>query len=88
MFRVISDPDFRFFYVHKKFLWWWIKWGCPKSNMVSDISHIVKIMQMGCYNFSPGEFGNFYFIMDRRKPKIEYFIDIEEFKEKYAEYLI
>lgn len=75
-------------YVHKKFLWWWIKWGSPKSNMVSDIAHVPLIMNKGSYNFSSGEYGTFYYIMGRQKPKMEYFKNSQEFKEQYAEFLI
>jgi len=88
MFRITKDPHMNIWYIHKKFLWWWVKWGTPKTNLVSNINNIPKMMKMGSYNFNLGECGNYYFIVERTKPKIEYFKNVDEFNQEYAEFLI
>ena len=88
MFRITRDHHFNHWYIHKKFLFWWVKLGYPKSNVVSSINHVQSVMKNGTLNFNFGEYCNYYYVVDREYCTIEYFNDIEEFIHKYAEYLI
>lgn len=100
MFRVVKDPDFNLWYIHKKFLFWWVKWyhnpfrfagrdyQVNNSNCVNDILKVPIVIKNGKYSFRPGEYGNYFYTMDKKKPVIVYVKDDKEFKEKYAEEFI
>ena len=42
-------------------------------------------MENGSYEFMPGEYGNYYYIVDKKQCSIEYINNAKEFKEKYPE---
>ena len=85
MFRVTKDNYFDIWYIHKKFLFWWIKWVSPKTNLSSKFKNLYFLMEKGSYEFMPGEYGNYYYIVDKKQCTIEYFKNSKEFKEKYPE---
>ena len=88
MFRITKDDHLDGWYVHKKFLFWWIKFGYPISNRVSDIRYLPKLLKHGSYNFKGGEYGNYFYIVDKKYCTIEYYKDEAEFIHKNAESLI
>lgn len=53
------------FYVHKKFLWFWIKWAPYKVNYANNIHVAYYCIKTGKYNFGSGEYADFYYIKDR-----------------------
>lgn len=48
MFRVVKDDRFSHYYIHKKFLWFWVKWS--RQLQVNEIPTAMKY-----YGFKPGK---------------------------------
>lgn len=98
MYRVTKDIHHNFWYLHKKFLWKWVKvstWnGYRKSNCSHSIKSLHTKIKHGKLDFSLGEESNYFLIIDRYNLHsmgfcdIEYFKNEVEFTNKYAEYLI
>lgn len=95
MFRISKDPHLKLFYVHKKFLFWWIKWSIvnkfgQKKNIAKSVKSTASLMKLGSYDFSSGEDTSYFILIDIHKESavIEYFKTSEEFKSKYIEYMI
>lgn len=87
-FRVIKDKHMKIWYIQKRFFFWWIKWSISKTNLANEIHQIPIIMEKGHYEFGGGQYGNYYYIMDKGYFIEEFFDTPQHFKDEYAEYLI
>ena len=90
MFRVTRDLNLPFIYIHKKFLFWWVKYAQFKTNRCICAQGLYKCMQEGHYDFAPGEDSNYWYITDESfgvfpKCTISYYKDAEDFRNQHAE---
>ena len=90
MFRVTRDLHLPFMYIHKKFLWWWIKYPVQETNRCISDQCLYKCMKEGHYDFSSGEDSNYWYITDEtlgngQKCTISYYKDAEDFRNQHVE---
>lgn len=88
MFRIIKDEGFDIWFIHKKFLFWWIKWSIGYHNTAYSLKSVHLVLKKGSYNFNRGEHANFFFIMDNKRYTEEFYETHNEFFEKNAEHFI
>lgn len=88
MFRITKDEEFDVWWIHKKFLFCWIKWSITKGNYVLKFEHIVQHLKQGKYEFGSGEYFNWWAVIDRGKYEQEFYKSVEDFIERNAEYII
>lgn len=90
MFRITKDTDWNLYFIHKKFLWMWVKYkvSISKTNTAFSLYLVHQIMKSGHYDFSVGEHADFFYIKDVGRYTEEFYESAEEFFDKNAEYLI
>lgn len=101
MFRITEDgsnlSNHRELFVHKKFLWFWVKWSSLNEwgrikNMAFTYPKLFGLIKEGKYDWSLGECGSYFFITEppRNYPSanIYYVESAEKFFDTFAEKLI
>lgn len=88
MFKITKDVHFNIYYIHKKFLWFWVKYSISKTNVVASHYSILQSMKKGHYEFSRGEYANWDYLMETGYYTERYYDSINDFVEKHGEYLI
>lgn len=92
MFRITKDVYLDMYYLHKKFLWFWVKYSAYniygyKKNAARDYSSLRKLFEQGRLDFSTGEYADYYYLSPAHA-KIMYVKNFEDFFDQYAEYFI
>ena len=87
MFKVTHDLTMDIYYVHKKLLWFWVRWSNPKSNVCSNINLIYWKMKQGQYDFGTDNEVSHWITTDT--PRITtYYDNAEDYLNKNVEYFI
>lgn len=88
MFRVTKDINYNVWFLHKKFLFWWVKYSSGRTNMSTSLTDVKLNMINGHFEFNTGEYGDFWYIKDHGYFTEEFFKNTNEFISMHAEDLI
>lgn len=86
-FRVTKDSCLNTWYLHRKFLFWWVKYSI-KNNVYTSIASVRDGMLHGHYEFGSKEYGSWWYINDQGLFKEEFYGTVQEFIDENAEHLI
>jgi hypothetical protein len=86
-FRVTKDACFDVWYLHRKFLFWWVKYSI-KTNVYTSIAGVRDGMLHGHYEFGSGEYADWWYISAQGLIKEEFYSCVQEFIDENAEHLI
>lgn len=75
-------------HLHRKFLFWWVKYSIVKTNVYTSINSVRVAMLKGHYEFGGGEYGNWWYIKDHGHFTEEFFDRTYDYVGKYAEHMI
>jgi hypothetical protein len=96
LFRITTDDFSRIHFIHRKFLWFWVKWSLIKTNATknnfAELDEILHHMEIGSYDFSRGEHSNYWILLDGAERwgsvEIEYVKNAKEYKVRHADKFI
>jgi hypothetical protein len=75
-------------YLHRKFLFWWVKYSIVKTNVYTSIADVRYGMLNGHYEFGAGEYVDWRYINAQGLVKEEFYSCAQEVLDKNAEHLI
>jgi hypothetical protein len=86
-FRVTTDKTIPFYYVHKRFLYfWWVKCSISKTNCYMSRYSVMLAMRKGHYNFDGGEFATYYYVIDSPDDHtVAYYDSVLEYQRIHSE---